>query len=95
MQTKMEEPLFKFFFKDFSNFPGGPVVKDLPSKVGDVGSIRGQGTKIPTCLRATKPRSLGATVKMQPNQKKKKNQAGNNKALNKVWDPPEGGTLCN
>ena len=46
MQTKMEEPLFKFFFKDFSNFPGGPVVKDLPSKVGDVGSIRGQGTKI-------------------------------------------------
>ena len=29
------------------DFPGGPVVKNLPSSAGDVGSIPGQGTKIP------------------------------------------------
>ena len=29
------------------DFPGGPVVKNLPSKAGDAGSIPGQGTKIP------------------------------------------------
>ena len=28
-------------------FPGGPVVKNLPSNAGDAGSIPGQGTKIP------------------------------------------------
>ena len=28
-------------------FPGGPVVKNLPSSAGDVGSIPGRGTKIP------------------------------------------------
>ena len=29
------------------DFPGGPVVKNLPSNTGDVGSIPDQGTKIP------------------------------------------------
>ena len=29
------------------DFPGGPVVKNLPSKAGDMGSIPGRGTKIP------------------------------------------------
>ena len=29
------------------DFPGGPVVKKLPSSAGDAGSILGQGTKIP------------------------------------------------
>ena len=29
------------------DFPGGPVVKNLPSNAGDEGSILGQGTKIP------------------------------------------------
>ena len=29
------------------DFPGGPVVKNLPSNAGDVGSIPGWGTKIP------------------------------------------------
>ena len=29
------------------DFPGGPVVKNLPSNAGDAGSILGQGTKIP------------------------------------------------
>ena len=28
------------------DFPGGPVVKNLPCNAGDVGSIPGQGTKI-------------------------------------------------
>ena len=29
------------------NFPGGPVVNNLPSEAGDLGSIPGWGTKIP------------------------------------------------
>ena len=29
------------------DFPGGPVVKNLPSNAGDTGSIPGRGTKIP------------------------------------------------
>ena len=37
------------------DFPGGPVVKNPPCSAGEVGLIPGQGTKIPTCCRATKP----------------------------------------
>ena len=40
------------------DFPGGPVVKNLPSNAGDLGSIPGLGTKIPTCHRAIKPARL-------------------------------------
>ena len=29
------------------DFPGGPVVKNLPSNAGDAGLIPGQGPKIP------------------------------------------------
>ena len=29
------------------DFPGGPVIKNPPSNAGNVGSIPGQGTKIP------------------------------------------------
>ena len=29
------------------DFPGGPVVKNLPCNAGDAGSIPGWGTKIP------------------------------------------------
>ena len=29
------------------DFPGGPVVENLPFNAGDAGSIPGQGTKIP------------------------------------------------
>ena len=29
------------------DFPGGPMVKNPPSKAGDAGSIPDQGTKIP------------------------------------------------
>ena len=32
------------------DFPGGPVVKNLPSNAGDAGSIPGQGTKIPHAM---------------------------------------------
>ena len=28
------------------DFPGGPVVKNLPSNAGDAGAIPGRGTKI-------------------------------------------------
>ena len=28
-----------------TDFPGGPMVKNLPSNAGDVGLIPGQGTK--------------------------------------------------
>ena len=33
------------------HFPGGPVVSNLPSNAGDVGSIPGWGTKIPHAVR--------------------------------------------
>ena len=32
------------------DFPGGPVVKNLPTNAGEVGSIPGQGTKIPHAM---------------------------------------------
>jgi len=50
------------------DFPGGPVVKNLPSNAGDTGSVSGQGTKIPqdpTCCWAI---SLCATSKTQCSQ---------------------------
>ena len=31
--------------KSCEDFPGGPVVKNLPSNAGDMGSIPGQGTR--------------------------------------------------
>ena len=37
------------------DFPGGPVVKNLPSNAGDVSLISGWGTKIPCCLMAINP----------------------------------------
>ena len=41
------------------DFPAGPVVKNLPSSAGDVGSIPGRGTKIP---HAAEPLSPPATT---------------------------------
>ena len=38
------------------DFPGGPVVKNLPSNAGDVGSIPGWGTKIPHAAGQLIPR---------------------------------------
>ena len=39
------------------DFPGSPVVKNLPCSAGDMGSIPGQGTKIPCALEQLSPRS--------------------------------------
>ena len=36
--------------KKLKDFPSGPVVKNLPSKAGDVGLIPGWGTKIPQAI---------------------------------------------
>ena len=44
----------------YRDFPGGPVVKNLPSNAGDVGSISGQGTKIPHATGQLSP--LAATT---------------------------------
>ena len=41
---KKKKNLIKNWARDF---PGGPVVKNLPSNAGDTGSIPGRGTKIP------------------------------------------------
>ena len=42
------------------DFPGGPVVKNLPSNAGDAGLIPGRGAKIP---HATGQLSLRATTR--------------------------------
>ena len=34
-------------FSGLRDFPGGPVVKNLPCNAGDTGWIPGRGTKIP------------------------------------------------
>ena len=31
----------------YKDLPGGPVIKKLPNSSGDLGSISGQGTKLP------------------------------------------------
>ena len=36
--------------KESWNFPGGPVVKNLPPNAGGIGSISGWETKIPHAL---------------------------------------------
>ena len=44
-------------FKEAENldFPGGPVVKHLPSNAGDAGSIPGLRSKIPPALEQLSP----------------------------------------
>ena len=37
------------------DFPGGPVVKSLPTSAGDVGSAPDQGTKIPHAMAQLNP----------------------------------------
>ena len=39
------------------DFPGGPVVKNLPYNAGDDGSMPGQGTKIPHAAGKLSPRA--------------------------------------
>ena len=45
----------------FQDFPGGPVVNNLPSNPGDTGSIPGWGTKIPHATGQLSPHALEAT----------------------------------
>ena len=47
----------KEYFKESWDFPGGPVVKNLPYNAGDAGSIPGQGTKIPRASGQLSPRA--------------------------------------
>ena len=54
------------------DLPGGLVVKNLPCNAGDVGSIPGQGTKIPPaaeqlspCPRITEPMHHNLRVRAQ------------------------------
>ena len=53
------------------DFPGSPVVKNLPSTTEDMGLIPGQGTKIPTChLVKPKINKLEkTTITKKPHQK--------------------------
>ena len=46
---KVMTNLDSIFKRRDRNFPGGPVVNNLPCSAGDTSSIPGQGTKIPTC----------------------------------------------
>ena len=46
--------------RQFQDFPGGSVVKNMPSHAGDMSSIPAWGTKIP---HATRQLSLHATTK--------------------------------
>ena len=49
--------------EDYWDFPGGPVVKNLPSNAGDVGLIPGQETKI---SHASGQLSLHTTTRKKP-----------------------------
>ena len=40
------------------DFPGGPVLKNLPSNAGDAGSIPGWGTKSPHAVGQLRPEPL-------------------------------------
>ena len=55
MNLKSWSPVSVFKKKRNSrDLPGGPVVKNPPSNAGEMGSILGQGTKIPHALRLKK-----------------------------------------
>lgn len=49
---KIRLPESKFQARDF---PGGPVVKNLPSGAGDTGLALGQGTKITLAMEQVSP----------------------------------------
>ena len=53
-RKKGEENIFKEIMA--GDFPGGPMVKTLPSNAGIVGSIPGQGAKIPHVSWPKKPK---------------------------------------
>ena len=49
----------------YGDFPGGPVVKTSPSNAGGVGSIPGQGVKIP---HASRPKNQNVKQKLYCNK---------------------------
>ena len=49
--------MFPYGANPWGNFPGGPVVKNLPSNAGHAGCIPGQGTKTPHAVRQLNPRT--------------------------------------
>ena len=59
------------------DFPGGPVVKNLPSNAGDTGSIPARGTKISHATQQLSPRTTTTEPEchhkdpVQPKQSKK------------------------
>ena len=52
LESLLKQRIFIYQESILCNFPGGPVLKNLPADVGDTGSISGWGT--PSCLGATK-----------------------------------------
>ena len=50
--------------KSLRDFPGGPAVKNPPSNAGDVGSIPGQGTKIPHAVGQQSPHTATTEAHM-------------------------------
>ena len=49
--------MFFWFKKPWRDFPGGPVVKNLPCSAGDSGLITGWGTKIPHATGQLSPQA--------------------------------------
>ena len=68
--TTRELPLCTAFMKmaQRGDFPGDPVVKNLPSNAGDAGSIPGQGTHIPCAMEQLSP-CASTTEPMHPNKR--------------------------
>ena len=56
------------------DFPGGSLVKTSPSNVGGIGSIPGQGIKIP---HASRPKNQNIKENKQTNKQTKQKQYGN------------------
>ena len=63
------------------DFPGGPVAKNLTYNIGDMGSIPGQGTKIPHAIGQP---SLHATTRESPCTKAKTPRATTNTQRNQI-----------
>ena len=61
--------------------PRGPVAKDLTYNIGDMGSIPGQGTKIPHAIGQP---SLHATTRENPCTKAKTPRATTNTQHNQI-----------
>ena len=64
-ERKMKHFIFPDFKTYYRDFPGGPVVKNLPCSSRDVSSIPGQGTKIAHATGQVIPH---ATTKTQHSQ---------------------------